>query len=286
MAELFKNKSKMYSKPNNLETKYNSSIANLLLVVVFSAVNIVLLLVNADTYFLFSAFLPYFAVDYGMFLCGMYPEEYYYDMPDTTFVDKSFLGLYIAIAAAFLLAYLLCWYLAKKKKIGAVILALVMFLIDTAAMLWLTGFVMDSIIDILMHIWVISYLVIGIVTYFKIKKSPQEELSDTDGCCEAEDEATDVDGNSKVLRMADDVKCRVLVEAEEKGMHIVFRRVKRTNELVINGCVYDEYEALAEFAHTLTAKVNGHRIEAVYDGASSVKIFVDSQLVAKKMRIF
>jgi hypothetical protein len=286
MAELFKNKSKMYSKPNNLETKYNSSIANLLLVVVFSAVNIVLLLVNADTYFLFSAFLPYFAVDYGMFLCGMYPEEYYYDMPDTTFEDKSFLGLYIAIAAAFLLAYLLCWYLAKKKKIGAVILALVMFLIDTAAMLWLTGFVMDSIIDILMHIWVISYLVIGIVTYFKIKKAPQEELCDTDGCCEAEDEATDVDGNSKVLRMADDVKCRVFVEAEEKGMHIVFRRVKRTNELVINGCVYDEYEALAEFAHTLTAKVNGHRIEAVYDGASSVKIFVDSQLVAKKMRIF
>jgi glycerophosphoryl diester phosphodiesterase len=198
MAELFKNKSKMYSKPNNLETKYNSSIANLLLVVVFSAVNIVMLLVNADTYFLFSAFLPYFAVDYGMFLCGMYPEEYYYDMPDTTFEDKSFLGLYIAIAAAFLLAYLLCWYLAKKKKIGAVILALVMFLIDTAAMLWLTGFVMDSIIDILMHIWVISYLVIGIVTYFKIKKAPQEELCDTDGCCEAEDEATDVDGNSKV----------------------------------------------------------------------------------------
>lgn len=285
MAELFKNKSKMYSKPNNLETKYNSSIANLLLVVVFSAVNIVLLLVNADTYFLFSAFLPYFAVDYGMFLCGMYPEEYYYDMPDTTFEDKSFLGLYIAIAAAFLLAYLLCWYLAKKKKIGAVILALVMFLIDTAAMLWLTGFVMDSIIDILMHIWVISYLVIGIVTYFKIKKAPQEEVCDTDDS-DTEDEATDVDGNSKVLRMADDVKCRVFVEAEEKGMHIVFRRVKRTNELVINGCVYDEYEALAEFAHTLTAKVNGHRIEAVYDGASSVKIFVDSQLVAKKMRIF
>jgi hypothetical protein len=64
MAELFNLKSKERFKPNNLETKYNSSIANLLLVVVFSAVNIVLLLVNANTYFLFSAFLPYFAVDY------------------------------------------------------------------------------------------------------------------------------------------------------------------------------------------------------------------------------
>ena len=282
MAELFKNKSNGYSKPNNLDTKYNSSIANLLLVVLFSAVNIVLLLVNAITYFLFSAFLPYFAVDYGMYFCGMYPEEYYYDVPDMVFEDKSFLGVCIAIAVAFLLAYLLCWYLAKKKKIGAVILALVMFLIDTGAMLWLTEFAMDSIIDILMHIWVILYLVIGIVTYFKIKKAPAE-LAES-----VEEINTNVDseGNSNVLRMAEDVKCRVFVEAESNGMHIIFRRVKRTNELVINGCVYDEYVALAEFAHTLTAHINGHKVEAIYDGTSSVRIVVDSEIIAKKMRIF
>lgn len=281
MAELLKNKSKGFSKPNNLESKYNSSIANLLLVVVFSAVNIVLLLVNANTYFLFSAFLPYFAVDYGMYFCGMYPEEYYYDVPDMVFEEKSFLGICIAIAASFLLAYLLCWYLAKKKKIGAVILALVMFLIDTVAMLWLTEFAMDSIIDILMHIWVISYLIIGIVTYFKMKKAP-DELAEA---VEEINKDVEPDGDSNVLRMAEDAKCRVLVEAESNGMHIVFRRVKRTNELVINGCVYDEYVALAEFAHTLTANINGHKVEAIYDGTSSVIIVVDSEIVAKKMRL-
>ena len=281
MAELLKNKSKGFSKPNNLESKYNSSIANLLLVVVFSAVNIVLLLVNANTYFLFSAFLPYFAVDYGMYFCGMYPEEYYYDVPDMVFEEKSFLGICIAIAAGFLLAYLLCWYLAKKKKIGAVILALVMFLIDTVAMLWLTEFAMDSIIDILMHIWVISYLIIGIVTYFKMKKAP-DELAEA---IEEINKDVEPDGDSNVLRMAEDAKCRVLVEAESNGMHIVFRRVKRTNELVINGCVYDEYVALAEFAHTLTANINGHKVEAIYDGTSSVRIVVDSEIVAKKMRL-
>ena len=281
MAELLKNKSKGFSKPNNLESKYNSSIANLLLVVVFSAVNIVLLLVNANTYFLFSAFLPYFAVDYGMYFCGMYPEEYYYDVPDMVFEEKSFLGICIAIAASFLLAYLLCWYLAKKKKIGAVILALVMFLIDTVAMLWLTEFAMDSIIDILMHIWVISYLIIGIVTYFKMKKAP-DELAEA---VEEINKDVEPDGDSNVLRMAEDAKCRVLVEAESNGMHIVFRRVKRTNELVINGCVYDEYVALAEFAHTLTANINGHKVEAIYDGTSSVIIVVDSEILAKKMRL-
>jgi hypothetical protein len=149
-------------------------------------------------------------------------------------------------------------------------------------MLWLTGFVMDSIIDILMHIWVISYLVIGIVTYFKIKNTP-EELENAVAEINKEVES---DGNSNVLRMAEDIKSRVLIEAESNGMHIIYRRVKRTNELVINGCVYDEYEALAEFAHTLTANVNGHKIEAIYDGAYNVKIVVDSEIVAKKMRIF
>ncbi len=285
MAELFSNKLKEKSnkKPNNLETKYNNSIANILLVVAFSAVNIVLLLVQADTYFLFSAFVPYFAVDYGMYFCGMYPEEYYYDVPDMVFEDKSLLGFCIAVAVVMLLIYALCWYLAKKKKVGAVIFALVLFVIDTAAMLWLTGFSTDSIIDILMHIWVVSYLVIAIVTYFKIKKAP-EALGDE--FIENADEESPADGNSNVLRMAEDTKCRVFVQAESNGMNIIFRRVKRTNELVINGCVYDEYVALAEFAHTLTANLNGHKIEAIYDGSASVRIVVDSEVVAKKMRIF
>ena len=279
MAEFFNNKNK---KPNNLETKYNNSIANIVLVVIFSAVNIVLLLANTDTYFLFSAYIPYFLVSYGMYFCGMHPEEYYYDVPDIVFEDKSFLGIAVAISVVILLVYLLCWYLAKKKKVGAVIFALVFFVADTVAMLWLSGFSMDSIIDIVMHVWVISYLVIAIVTYFKIKKAP-EALCDE--FTESKDEENPAEGNSNVLRMADDVKSRVFVEAESNGMHIVFRRVKHTNELVINGCVYDEYVALAEFAHVLTANINGHKIEAIYDGSSSVRIVVDSEIIAKKIRL-
>ncbi|MBQ7295456.1 MAG: MARVEL-like domain-containing protein [Clostridia bacterium] len=177
MAGLFNNKqnTKLMTERGALEAKYNNSISNLLLVVGFSLVNIILLVTNADTYFLFSAFIPYFAVDYGMYFCGMYPEEYYYDVPDMVFEDKSLLVVTAAIAAVSLLVYLLCWYLAKKKKIGAVIFALIIFIIDTVVMLWLTGFSMDSIFDIVIHVWVISYLVIAIVTYFKMKKLPDEE---------------------------------------------------------------------------------------------------------------
>ena len=49
--------------------------------------------------------------------------------------------------------------------------------------------------------------------------------------------------------------------------------------------MYDEYEGVVEYAHTLTADLCGHRIEAVFDGATSIKLFVDSQEVAKKIRL-
>ena len=53
-----------------------------------------------------------------------------------------------------------------------------------------------------------------------------------------------INENSFVLRMADtDVKSRTLIVGEYEGYHIEVRRVKRTNELVIDGKVYDEYEA-------------------------------------------
>lgn len=286
MANLFNNKQsgKPTTQRGNLETRYNSSINNILLVVGFSVINIILLVTNANTYFLFSAFIPYFAVDYGMYFCGIYPEEYYYDVPDMVFEDKSVLWIAIAVAAVSLLIYLLCWFLAKKKKVGAVIFALVLFLIDTVVMLWLTGFSMDSIFDIVIHIWVISYLVIAIVTYFKMKKLPEE---DADTANEDEDEEEVLpEGNSPILRRADEeVKARVLLEAEVHGYRIVYRRVKKVNELVVNDKVYDEYEALVEFPHTLRCVVDGHKIEMTYDSSSRMYIFFDGEQVAKKLRI-
>ena len=104
----------------------------------------------------------------------------------------------------------------------------------------------------------------------------------------AEDAAEDtaVQMNTVVLRMADESeKYRTLIMADYNGNRIEVRRVKRTNELVINGMVYDEYEALAESAHTLSAVVGGQKIEGVFDGISNMFIFVDGQEIAKKIRI-
>ena len=134
-----------------LERRYKNAISTILLVLGFTTVNAVLLLTNADTYFLFSAFLPYLAVDYGMYLCGLYPAEYYYG--DEVFMEKSFLFFMLAVAAIMLVLYLVAWLFARKKKVGWLIFALVFFAIDTASMFYLIEIGMDSVADIiLIHI--------------------------------------------------------------------------------------------------------------------------------------
>ncbi|MBR3835943.1 MAG: hypothetical protein IKJ69_04045 [Clostridia bacterium] len=265
------------------EKRYKNSIVNILLVLGFTAVNVVLLLFNADTYFLFSAFLPYLAVDYGMYFCGLYPAEYYYG--DEIFMEKTFLYFMIAVAVIILALYLVCWIFARKKKVGWLIFALVFFAIDTASMFYFIEIGADSVTDIVFHGWVLVSMAIGVHAYYKMKKLPDEEpvpemLAETDG------EEADMPMNSVVLRMADESeKYRTLIAADHNSNHIEVRRVKRTNELVINGMVYDEYEALAESAHTLSAVVGGQKIEGIFDGISNMFIFVDGQEIAKKIRI-
>ena len=76
-----------------------------------------------------------------------------------------------------------------------------------------------------------------------------------------------------------------MVAAQVEGLDIVFRRVKRVSELVIDGKVYGEWEALIESAHALTAMVSGHRIQAGFDGAAHSFIYVDGNLIATKLRL-
>ena len=103
---------------------------------------------------------------------------------------------------------------------------------------------------------------------------------------QAEDAETEAE-DTQPLRMADmDVKHRVFLEAQANGYTITYRRVKKTNELVISGRVYDEYTAVAELPHVLVATINGHRYEAGYTFNNITYIDVDGQRIAKKLRLF
>lgn len=163
-----------FSQRQQLERQYASARMNLLWVVLFTAINIVLLVSNSYTYFLFSAFIPYAIVDYGMIVCGKYPADFYGDLSQYQFLDSTVLVVLIAVAAVICVLYLLCWIFSKKRRVAWLIIGLVFFALDTVFML-LGGISADRILDILFHGWVIISLTGGIIAHSKLKKLPAEE---------------------------------------------------------------------------------------------------------------
>ena len=159
-----------------LTTKYQNARHNILLVLVFTLINIVLLVSNSNTYFLFSAAIPYYSAVYGMIFTGKYPAEYYTgELAGMEFLGNGFFVATLVFAAVILVLYLLSWILAKKPRVGWMIFALVLFILDTGAMLLISGISADMIMDIVFHGWVIVSLIGGISAYFKLKKLPEEE---------------------------------------------------------------------------------------------------------------
>ncbi len=160
-------------------SKYETARRNLLLVVVFTVVNIVLLLLNANTYFLFSAYVPYTIAVFARFLCGMLPDEYYVGY-DVEFFPESVFYVVLAIAAVIVVFYLLCFIFSGKNRYGWLITALVLFALDTVVMvlnLDFSAFDYHTIIDIVFHAWIIYILVSGVITGINIAKAPVTEVA-------------------------------------------------------------------------------------------------------------
>ena len=178
MANIFsaKNNQQPLSKRQIYESRYRTSRINLLFVVIFTVVNLLLLITNANSYFLFSAFVPYFITGLGMLYCGRFPAEYYTEeLEGMTFLDDSFFVILLVISVVITLMYLLAWFMSSKNRAGWLIFALVFFGLDTIGMFLLNGIQVDSILDIVFHGWVIYYLILGITSHYKLKKLPPEE---------------------------------------------------------------------------------------------------------------
>ena len=282
------------------ERQYLSARSNLLLVIVFTAINLLLLVTNSDMYFLFSASIPYYLVTMGMYMCGRFPAEYYgADFDSLVFLDNSVFVILLVISISIIALYLLTWFMSSKNRCGWLIFALVLFTLDTVGMLLFYGLSFEAAFDILFHAWVIYYLVMGIKAHNKLKTLPPDEETGFPFTVEmpenAEESAENTEAgtenalnyqNSPILRPADmSVKHRVLLQATAHNLDICYRRVKRTNELVINGNVYAEMTALVEFNHTLSASVSGHDITAGLKGKYSI-ITVDGNVIAKQMRLY
>lgn len=236
---------------------------NLLLAIILTVVNIVLFLGGSEMMLLFSISVPYYAVIFGAILGGE-------DMVVTGCV----------IAAVILVVYFVCWLLSKKR-IGWMIAALVLMIVDTIALIafYLLASEISGILDFVFHAMIIYYLVAGIVSAKKLKKLPPEEPVATDPEAPLADTAP-------IRRVDEDEKCRVLLESTYGTYRVIYRRVKSVNQLVINNYIYDELKMTIEPAHALSARIDGHEFVVGFDGRSQSYFLVDGNEVAKKMRLY
>jgi hypothetical protein len=284
--------------------RYRTARYHLLLVIAFTVINLILLLVPSEEqrYFVFSATVPYVLSWVGMDLCGRFPpayyggEEYYAEL--VFFPDAVFFVLF-AISVIIVGMYLLLYFLSGKHRAGWMIVAVVMFAVDSLLMLASFGAELDSLIDIVFHAWVLISLISGTVAGFKLKKLGSEErfpINLVEGAAEGEDaaananegeEQTFVRPASPMLRYAAYAEdARVIFDLEVGTSRLVYRKVGKVSELIIDGCVYAEYtnDKRWEQMHVLSADLDGHTFAAGYPEEGFYCVWVDGEVAVRKLR--
>lgn len=166
------------------EALYGSARANLLLAACITLLNVVLALVGSDSYFLFSASVPYWAAVFGRVEYEVYAMAGY---------------LVIAgVIAVIFTAFYFVFYLMSKKNRRWMDAALVYFALDCVGLIgfivWV-GFDISFIMDILFHIYVMYYLVSGSLAARKAEKMPPDEPV---AACEAESPAAEAAAEAPV----------------------------------------------------------------------------------------
>ena len=139
---------------------------NILIVAACTAVNVLLYIINSNTSFLFAAFSPTLALDFGY----VWSEE------------SGNGAYYIAsiVLAVLIVLFYAALFLIGRKKPGAIIAALVAFAIDTAILLFCVfvliekEYIPDYLLDIAFHAWVMFYCISGTAAYCKLRKLPAE----------------------------------------------------------------------------------------------------------------
>lgn len=151
------------------QKEYSAARSNLLLMIAFTVVNIALYFFGTGTMMLFSASVPYFSVIFG--------HVFTLELGSPIFLYAA-----IAIAVISLVAYLLCWIFSKKSY-GWMIFALVLFIVDTLVMGAMYLFILEDvsgILDVLVHIWVLYYLIIGVRRGAQMATLPEENPAPAD----------------------------------------------------------------------------------------------------------
>ena len=178
MFEFFKNYKddpKMYRA--TLYTRYSAARMNLLLIIVFTVLNIITLMMDSGQ-LVITAAIPYKIVQIGRTLCGFLPDEYYTKNEIAPLYDKGFIAVFIIIALLIVALYLLCWLFSKRRGADKWLsFALALMSADTMVAL-LFGDGGTIIVDVLFHLLILVLLFSGIGAYKKLRTLPREDTEE------------------------------------------------------------------------------------------------------------
>ena len=169
----YKDDPRMYRA--SLYTRFSAARINMLLVVIFTAVNILTLLLTGSGFLPFTAAIPYQIVVIGMAACGFNTDEYYTQTGTQPVFDKGFIAVFIIIALLILTLFILCWLFSKRRGADKWLgFALALMSADTMVA-FLGGNLSTNFVDIIFHILILILLFSGIGAYKKLRSLPREE---------------------------------------------------------------------------------------------------------------
>jgi len=147
------------------ERNIKNGSANLIYFSLFTIVNIVLLLVDSNLSFLFSAYIPQLMIAIGQGFAAATGSN----GPLIVFSVLSVLFVGGCILSAVL----------SKKKTGWLILGAVLTTLDTVLMLVVVlpsigDFLVDGLLSILFHAWILYYVFNALISYQKLKALPPD----------------------------------------------------------------------------------------------------------------
>jgi len=255
---------------------FESARKNLLSVVIFSTINLVLTLLNANIHMLFSASIPELAFDFSRIFSVEYQN------------DAIAVGGF-ALALIVIGLYLACWLLSKNTRVF-MLFALIFFGIDTLvflAFVFFLGFDTSYILDIAFHGWILIFLIRGTMAWSKLRRLSPEEMAagSAGGLQESADGSMNPERIETAPLRVDDKKGRILISAEYEGLQISMKRSRGLTELIVNGNVYAEVKGTIERQYSLSAIVRNVEIVGRYVSMPSyMQIWVNDEMIAKKIR--
>lgn len=157
------------------ESNFKSARFDILAVALLTIINMVILLTGSDSYFLFSACVPFYLTMYAMLFTGRFPPEFYTgEFAGMEFAGDGYFYVTLGFAIVFVALYVVCFAMLRKPNKVWFIIALVAFVIDTLAIFFFVGFEVSILLDLAIHALVIFYLIKGIKACADLERLPVE----------------------------------------------------------------------------------------------------------------